>query len=104
MSIEHDALAEDLALSLGILPYLNVVLGSPWLAAAHEAPPRADVLGIKPSYTRFCVTIYEIKVSRSDFLSDIRSGAPYYKKSAWGSVPPSRPSWPMPTRTTTRRR
>lgn len=74
MTWTHDALAEDLAMSLGILPYLNVVLGSPWLAAAHDGPPRADVLGIKPSYTRFCVAIYEIKVSRPDFLSDIRSG------------------------------
>ena len=69
----HDMLAEDLGLSIGVLPYLNVVLGSPWLAAANEAPPRADVLGIKPSYTRFCVAIYEVKVSRADFLSDIRS-------------------------------
>lgn len=74
MTLSHDSLAEDLALSLGVLPYLNVVLGSPWLAGHGEAPPRADVLGIKPSYTRFCVAIYEIKVSRADFLSDIRSG------------------------------
>lgn len=70
----HDDLAQDLALSLGVLPYLNVVLGSPWLSTRDENPPRADVLGVKPSYTRFCVAIYEIKVSRSDFLSDIRSG------------------------------
>lgn len=69
----HDALAEDLALSLGILPYLNVVLGSAWLPSGGKTP-RADVLGVKPSYTRFCVAIYEVKVSRADFLSDIRSG------------------------------
>ncbi|KAF0234109.1 MAG: hypothetical protein FD177_1021 [Desulfovibrionaceae bacterium] len=69
----HDALAEDLALSLGLLPYLNVVLGSPWMASRHEQPPRADVLGVKPSYTKFCVSIYEVKVSRADFLSDVRS-------------------------------
>lgn len=74
MTWTHDALAEDLAFSLGVLPYLNVVLGSPWLAAHGENPPRADVLGVKPSYTRFCVSIYEVKVSRADFLSDIRSG------------------------------
>lgn len=74
MSVTHDALAEDLALSIGVLPYLNVVLGSAWLSGADNKTPRADVLGIKPSYTRFCVAIYEVKISRSDFLSDIRSG------------------------------
>lgn len=68
--VTHDALCEDLGLSLGVLPYLNVVLGSAWLGDC----PRADVLGVKPSYTRFCVSIYEVKVSRADFLSDIRSG------------------------------
>lgn len=75
MTWTHDALAEDLAISLGVLPYLNVVLGSAWLPSANgDKTPRADVLGIKPSYTRFCVAIYEVKVSRADFLSDIRSG------------------------------
>ncbi len=76
MSTSHDALCEDLGLSLGTLPYLNVVLGSPWLAFYGDSatPPRADVLGVKPSYTRFCVSIYEVKISRSDFMSDIRSG------------------------------
>ena len=35
---------------------------------------RADVVDIKPSYTRFCLSIYEVKENRSDFLSDIRAG------------------------------
>lgn len=32
----------------------------------------ADVIKILPSYTRFIIDIFEIKKSRSDFLSDIR--------------------------------
>ncbi len=35
--------------------------------------PIPDVLTIKPSYTRPVVTIYEVKVSRSDFQSDTRN-------------------------------
>lgn len=63
----HDRLAEDLALHLGT-PWRQVPLGSVWLERAQLA----DVVTIKPSYTRFCLHIYEIKVSRSDFLGDIR--------------------------------
>lgn len=88
----HDKLAEDLADHIGPLPFLNVFLGSPvnysmasstWVhsnlpenlreeAIAIGEPQRADVVKIHPSYTKFSVSIYEIKVSRSDFLSDIR--------------------------------
>lgn len=94
---KHDKLAEDLALAKGSTPFLNVPLGSVWLqqsrnhSAAMETALKgdgdfyearkklksaqlADVIIIKPSYTRFCVTIFEIKISRADFLSDIRSG------------------------------
>lgn len=41
---------------------------------------RPDVLAINKSYTRWNPTVYEIKVSRSDFLSDVKSGkwAKYY--------------------------
>lgn len=94
----HDELAEDLAIAKGPTPFLNVPLGSIWLqqdrnrkasldilnsegAEAYykaqknqKQPHLADVIIIKPSYTRFCVSIFEIKISRSDFLSDIRSG------------------------------
>lgn len=65
---QHNELAENLADIKGT-NYLDVPLGSVWL----EKPQRADVVEIKPSYTRFCVSIYEIKISRADFLSDIRS-------------------------------
>lgn len=93
----HDELAEDLAIAKGPTPFLNVPLGSVWLQQSrnysaametalngdgdfYEARKKlkstqlADVIIIKPSYTRFCVSIFEIKVSRADFLSDIRGG------------------------------
>lgn len=73
MSIEHDELAEDLAAAIGLMPFMNVPLGSVYLSNWGEAPARADVVGIKPSYNRFCLSVYEVKVSRADFLSDIRS-------------------------------
>jgi|GEM_PF-1668396 len=34
----------------------------------------ADVMCIKTSYTKFCVDIYEVKVTRADFLGDIKRG------------------------------
>lgn len=37
-----------------------------------------DAIAVKKSWTQPCVTIYEIKISRSDFLSDIKW--PAYKK------------------------
>lgn len=88
----HDKLAEDLADHIGPIPFLNVFLGSPvnysmasstWVhsnlpdnlreeAITIGEPQRADLVKILPSYTKFTVSIYEIKVSRNDFLSDIR--------------------------------
>jgi hypothetical protein len=67
---KHDELAEDLG-DCKQTNFLNVHLGSPYLQYSVQ---RADVIEVKPSYTRFCVSIYEVKVSRSDFQSDIRSG------------------------------
>lgn len=67
----HNQLAEDLALAIGGMPFLDVPLGSVVLSSGKAQ--RADVVGIKPSYTRFAIAIYEVKVSRADFLSDIRS-------------------------------
>lgn len=66
---EHNELAEDLADIKGT-GFLDVPLGSVYL---NNGTQRADVIEVKPSYTRFCVTVYEIKVSRADFLSDIRT-------------------------------
>jgi len=70
---QHNELAEDLAIAKNSF-YLDVPLGSVSLAPYGEGVPRADLVEVKPSYTRFCVSIYEIKVSRADFLSDIRTG------------------------------
>ena len=36
--------------------------------------PRPDVLAINKSYNRWNPTVFEVKVSRSDFLSDVKSG------------------------------
>lgn len=71
----HDEVAADLAQSIGPSPFLGVPLGSIWLGQTHdyERPGLADVMTIKPSYTKFCLSIYEVKVTRSDFLSDIRA-------------------------------
>lgn len=95
---QHDKLAEDLALAIQT-PFLNIPLGSVWGGqfvaaqkrqdAVQKAKNReevleslsmpaagtqlADVVAVKPSYTRFCLSIYEIKVSRADFQSDVRS-------------------------------
>lgn len=65
----HDALAEDLAICKQT-SFLDTPLGSVQIDHAQ----RADVLEVKPSYTRFCVSIYEIKISRADFQKDIRTG------------------------------
>lgn len=79
MGALHDKTAEELALHVGPTPFLGVPLGSCWLAKWNpetmqkDGPARADVITIKPSYTRFCLSVFEAKVSRSDFLSDIRS-------------------------------
>jgi hypothetical protein len=77
---EHNELAEDLG-DAKQTNFLDVPLGSVYLGILDRANKgiinevqRADVIEVKPSYNRFCVSIYEVKVSRSDFLSDIRSG------------------------------
>lgn len=64
---EHDKLAEDLAAALDTC-WLQVPLGSVLLERAQLA----DVITIKPSYTRFCLHIYEVKVSRGDLRKDLR--------------------------------
>lgn len=69
---KHDDLAEDLAVAKGGIPYLNVCLGSTW--TGKNKTPRADLLVCRPSYKKFLITIYEVKLTRSDFLSDIRTG------------------------------
>lgn len=43
-------------------------------AIKYMGTPIADVVVIRPSYTKFCIDIYEIKVSRSDFTNSLSSG------------------------------
>lgn len=76
----HNDTAADLARAIGGTPYRGVPLGSVYLrncqpkaARAEYLVPVADVVKVIPSYTRFSVAIYEVKVARSDFLSDIRT-------------------------------
>ena len=79
--LTHDDLCHDLAECKETI-YVNVPLGSVWshqLLKAYgrnqkETLPRADVLNVRPSFTRFCIDIFEVKHSRADLLSDIRSG------------------------------
>lgn len=75
MGRHHDEIAADLAQAIGPTPFLGVPLGSVWMNKIQvgQHPGLADVITIKPSYTRFCLSIFEVKVSRSDFLGDIRA-------------------------------
>ena len=70
MSKAHDDIAEDLATAKGGIPFLNACLGSVW---ADGKTPRADFVVCRPTYKEFTLSIFEVKISRSDFLSDIRS-------------------------------
>jgi len=55
--------------------FIEVPLGQVWF---NRTSGQADVITVKPSYTRFNLDIFEVKVTRSDFLSDIKKGK--YKK------------------------
>jgi len=66
--MNHREMCEDLAAAKQTI-FIEVNLGSKWL----QRPQVADVINIRPSYTRFCIDIYECKVSRPDFLNDLRS-------------------------------
>ncbi len=70
MSKAHDDIAEDLATAKGGIPFLNACLGSVW---ADGKTPRADLVVCRPTYKEFTLSIFEVKISRADFLSDIRS-------------------------------
>ncbi len=70
----HNELRDDLAVARDI-KFTDMPLGSVWAGqySIGKGTQIADALMVRPSYTQFCVSIYEIKVSRADFLSDIRS-------------------------------
>lgn len=70
MKWTHNKLAKDLSLVKGTI-FINVPLGSIWLTPQIQI---ADVIVVRPSYTRFCVDIFEVKSSRTDFLKELRSG------------------------------
>lgn len=70
MSWKHDDLANDLADALLTdkrMVWTDMQLGP-------SGSPRPDVYTIEKSYTSPVPTAYEIKISRSDFLSDVTSG------------------------------
>jgi len=70
MTWKHDDLAADLAqfkIAPGRMVWTDMQLGP-------SGSPRPDVYTIEKSYSNPKPTVYEIKVSRSDFLSDIKSG------------------------------
>lgn len=73
--LTHRDACFDLAMAKGT-QYVEVPLGSVWLN--YGAVGQADVITIKPSYNRFNLDIYEVKVQRSDFLQDVKKGK--YKK------------------------
>ena len=73
----HRELCFDLAEAKGT-NFIEIPLGSVWLSRTGDNLGIADVITIKPSYNRFNLDIYECKVTRTDFLKDIRSEK--YKK------------------------
>lgn len=67
---KHDQLLRDLAdycRSQGKIVFRDQNIGPAGM-------PRPDVLTINKSYNRWNPTVFEIKVSRADFLSDVKSG------------------------------
>jgi len=67
----HKDLCYDLAEAKGTR-YIEVPLGSKYLNYGNVS--QADVITIKPSYNKFNLDIYECKVTRSDFLQDVKKG------------------------------
>jgi len=60
-------------------PFFEVPLGSVWANYYRKnGVPIADVLNIRPSYTRFNIDIFECKINRADLLNEIKSEK--YKK------------------------
>jgi hypothetical protein len=67
--LTHRDACFDLAEAKGTR-FVEVPLGSKWLN--YGGVSQADVITIKPSYNRFNLDIYEVKVTRSDFLQEIK--------------------------------
>jgi hypothetical protein len=67
MKFTHRGLCEDLAMAKGT-KFIEVNLGSP-----GDNAKMADVINLSGFYRNFLLDIYECKVSRSDFLHDLKS-------------------------------
>lgn len=67
--LTHRDACFDLAEAKGTR-FIEVPLGSKFLNWGSVS--QADVITIKPSYNKFNLDIYEVKVNRSDFLQEIR--------------------------------
>lgn len=77
----HDALASDLARSRR--GNGEAVL-SPLSLGSYSAGGRADVAAFALSWVRFDATIWEVKISRADFLGDVNAGK-YQRYLPWCS-------------------
>jgi len=72
--MNHDELIDSLAEQLNMpdrVVISNIAIGSKWL---YRDVPIPDVMMFRKSYTRPDLSIYDIKVTRQDFLSDINKG------------------------------
>ena len=65
----HRELCFDLA-EAKATRFIEVPLGSKYLSWGSVS--QADVITVKPSYNRFNLDIYEVKVTRRDFLQEIK--------------------------------
>jgi len=65
----HRELCFDLAQAKGTR-FIEVPLGSKYLSWGEVS--QADVVTVNPSYNKFSLDIYEVKVTRSDFLQEIK--------------------------------
>ena len=70
--LTHDQLAEDLAAHLSGYSTPMVVWTDMQLGPAGSARP--DVYAIEKTYSALRARVFEVKVSRADFLSDVTSG------------------------------
>lgn len=83
-NLTHDQLAEDLAAHLAGYSTPMVVWTD--MQLGPQGSSRPDVYTIEKTYTALRARVFEVKVSRSDFLSDVTSGK-YLRYQAYaGSV------------------
>lgn len=71
-TLKHDQLAEDLARHLAAYSTPMAVWTDMQLGPSGSARP--DVFTIEKTYTALRARVFEVKVSRSDFLADVTAG------------------------------